>query len=46
MLQIPFIRENKEYVLAGLAKRSYKNAEAIIDKVLATDELKRSIQVK
>lgn len=46
MLQVPFIREYKEQVLIGLAKRNFKNAEAIIDEVLATDELKRSIQVK
>ncbi|MGY5354994.1 serine--tRNA ligase [Wenyingzhuangia sp. IMCC45467] len=46
MLQVPFIRENKEQVLTGLAKRNFKNAEAIIDKVLATDELKRNTQVK
>jgi seryl-tRNA synthetase len=46
MLQVPFIRENKEQVLIGLAKRNFKNAEAIIDEVIATDELKRSTQVK
>ena len=46
MLQVPFIRENKERVLAGLAKRNFKNAEAIIDDVIATDELKRSTQAK
>lgn len=46
MLQVPFIRENKEQVLVGLAKRNFKNAEAIIDEVLATDELKRNTQVK
>ncbi|MDB4297605.1 serine--tRNA ligase [Flavobacteriaceae bacterium] len=46
MLQVPFIRDHKEIVLAGLAKRNFKNAEAIIDKVIATDELKRSTQAK
>lgn len=46
MLQVPFIRENKEQVLIGLAKRNFKNAEAIIEEVIATDELKRSTQVK
>lgn len=46
MLQVPFIRENKEHVLAGLAKRSFKNAEAVIDDVIATDELKRNTQAK
>lgn len=46
MLQVPFIRENKEQVLVGLAKRNFKNAAAIIDDVIATDELKRSTQAK
>ncbi|GGF61638.1 serine--tRNA ligase [Wenyingzhuangia marina] len=46
MLQVPFIRENKEQVLIGLAKRNFKNAEAIIEEVIATDELKRSTQAK
>ncbi len=46
MLQVPFIRENKEQVLAGLAKRNFKDAEAIINDVIATDELKRSTQAK
>lgn len=46
MLQVPFIRENKEQVLVGLAKRNFKNAEAIIDEVIATDELKRNTQAK
>jgi len=46
MLQVPFIRENKDRVLAGLAKRNFKNASETIDTVLATDELKRSTQAK
>ncbi|MDO6800839.1 serine--tRNA ligase [Wenyingzhuangia sp. 1_MG-2023] len=46
MLQVPFIRENKEQVLAGLAKRNFKNAAIIIDEVIAIDELKRNTQVK
>jgi len=46
MLQVPFIRDHKEKVLVGLAKRNFKNAKAIIDQVIATDELKRGIQVK
>ena len=31
MLQVQFIRENQETVLAGLAKRNFANAETIID---------------
>lgn len=46
MLQVPFIRDHKEKVLVGLTKRNFKNAEVVIDQVIATDELKRSIQVK
>ncbi|WP_196885792.1 serine--tRNA ligase [Aureivirga sp. CE67] len=45
MLQVTFIRENKEAVLKGLAKRNFQNAEEIINKVLSTDESKRSIQL-
>ncbi|WP_196894974.1 serine--tRNA ligase [Aureivirga marina] len=45
MLQVTFIRENKETVLNGLAKRNFQNAEEIINKVLSTDENKRSIQL-
>ncbi len=44
MLQVAFIRENKKTVLDGLAKRNFKNAEAIIDEVIDTDETRRSSQ--
>ncbi|PCI33036.1 MAG: serine--tRNA ligase [Flavobacteriaceae bacterium] len=44
MLQVAFIRENKETVLTGLAKRNFKNAEAIIDEVINADETRRSSQ--
>ena len=45
MLQVPFIRENKITVLEGLAKRSFANAEALIDQVLTADENRRATQV-
>ncbi|SEC34605.1 seryl-tRNA synthetase [Tenacibaculum sp. MAR_2009_124] len=45
MLQIQFIRENKQTVLEGLAKRNFADAETIIDHVLNTDETRRSTQV-
>jgi seryl-tRNA synthetase len=45
MLQVHFIRENKETVLAGLAKRNFANAETIIDHVLTADENRRKTQV-
>ncbi|WP_431166018.1 serine--tRNA ligase [Tenacibaculum halocynthiae] len=45
MLQVQFIRENKQAVLEGLAKRSFANAQTIIEEVLSTDETRRSTQV-
>ncbi|CAM1349764.1 MULTISPECIES: serine--tRNA ligase [Tenacibaculum] len=45
MLQVQFIRENKQAVLEGLAKRSFTNAQTIIEEVLSTDETRRSTQV-
>lgn len=46
MLQVHFIRENKETVLAGLAKRNFTDAEAIIEQVLTADENRRATQVE
>ncbi len=46
MLQVPFIRENKELVLNGLAKRNFKNAASLIEKILATDESRRTAQTE
>ena len=46
MLQVHFIRENKETVLAGLAKRNFANAESIIEHVLSADENRRKTQVQ
>ncbi|MDH3381980.1 MAG: serine--tRNA ligase, partial [Flavobacteriaceae bacterium] len=44
MLQVAFIRENKELALNGLEKRHFKDAEMLIDKIISTDETRRSIQ--
>ncbi len=45
MLQVNFIRENKERVLAGLATRNYKGERlAIVDEVLALDDRRKSTQ--
>ena len=46
MLQVAFIRENKEKVLKGLAKRNFKNAEELITKTLQADEDRRAIQTE
>ena len=45
MLQVQFIRENKQTVLDGLAKRNFANAETIIEQVLTADENRRTTQV-
>lgn len=44
MLQIPFIRDNKEVTLAGLSKKHYANAEQIIEQVLTLDQQRRDTQ--
>ena len=45
MLQVPFIKDNQEFVLEGLAKRNFANAKEIIESVLKADETRRKIQV-
>lgn len=45
MLQVPFIRDNKELVVKGLAKRNI-DAGAMVDQVIALDEERRSIQTQ
>ena len=45
MLQVQFIRENKQVVLEGLAKRNFANAKTIIEQVLTADENRRKTQV-
>src|SRR5690606_29843645 len=45
MLQVPFIRENKDLVIAGLAKRNF-DATSIIDQVISLDEDRRRIQTE
>lgn len=44
MLQLPFIRENKETTLAGLRKRNFPDAETVIDQVLTLDQQRRDTQ--
>jgi len=46
MLQVAFIRDHKEVVLKGLAKRNFSDAEKIIDTVILTDENRRSTQTE
>lgn len=44
MLQISHIRENKDYVIASLAKK-HMDAKAIVEEVIQLDENRRSTQV-
>ncbi|WP_456423936.1 serine--tRNA ligase [Lutibacter sp.] len=46
MLQVAFIRENKEIVLKSLAKRNLKNAEELVNKTMLADEERRTIQTE
>jgi seryl-tRNA synthetase len=46
MLQVQVIRENKEAVLAGLAKKNYVNAIQDVEEVLSLDAERRAIQVE
>ena len=46
MLSLPYIRENKELVIKGLAVRNFKNAETLIDSVLDSDKKRRGIQAE
>ncbi len=45
MLQVQYIRENKQVVLEGLAKRNLANTEELIQNVLVADESRRKAQV-
>ncbi|CAH0125731.1 serine--tRNA ligase [Chryseobacterium sp. Bi04] len=43
MLQVNFLRDNKERVLEGLKKRQFKNLE-LVDEAIAADEERKRIQ--
>ena len=43
MLQVNFLRDNKERVLEGLKKRQFRNLE-LVDHAIATDDERRKIQ--
>lgn len=43
MLQVNFLRENKERVLEGLKKRQFKNLE-LVDNAIAADDERKKIQ--
>ena len=45
MLQVPYIRDNRDVVIKGLAKRNL-DATAMIDEVMALDENRRRLQTQ
>ena len=45
MLQISYIRENKESVINGLKKRNFKELE-LVEEAIALDEQRRLVQTK
>ena len=45
MLQISYIRENKDLVINGLKKRNFKELE-LVEEAIALDEQRRLIQTK
>lgn len=44
MLQLPFIRENRDLTIAGLRKKHFENAEEVIDALLDIDQQRRAMQ--
>lgn len=46
MLQVQYIKQNKQTVLNGLAKRNFENAEELINKVIDTDQVRRNTQTQ
>ena len=45
MLQVNFLRENKERVTAGLNKRNFKQIE-LVDEAISTDDERKKLQFK
>lgn len=46
MLQIQYIRENKENVINALEKRNIQNVETLVNEVLQIDDERKNIQLK
>lgn len=44
MLQVATVREQTDKIIAGLAKRNFKDAKALINQVLENDQLRRDTQ--
>ncbi|QMU63154.1 MAG: serine--tRNA ligase [Flavobacteriaceae bacterium] len=45
MLQVPFIRNNKQKILDGLTKRNFQSSRKLIEDVLSLDKKRRATQV-
>jgi seryl-tRNA synthetase len=45
MLQLSFIRNNRDQVVAGLQKKNFKET-ALVDKIIEADELRKQLQFK
>ena len=43
MLQVPYLRENTEKALSGLAKRN-KDFSATVESIISVDESRRKLQ--
>jgi seryl-tRNA synthetase len=46
MLQVPYLRENKEAVIVGLAKRNNLDARERVDQIIALDDMRKSVQTE
>jgi seryl-tRNA synthetase len=46
MLQVPYLREKKDAVLAGLAKRNNLDALERVDQIIALDDMRKSVQTE
>ena len=46
MLQVAYIKKNKDHVLKGLAVRNFTDAETIVDRVIEVDEKRKSTQTE
>lgn len=46
MLQTTFIRENRDFTIAGLTKKHFKDAATAVDRVIELDQARRDTQQK
>ena len=46
MLELPFIRENKEKVIKGLEKRNFQSPTEAIENVIGSDDSRKATQAE